>query len=371
MKLTTVAKKRFHFDTSRCATFGKAILLAWMLIFSKTALCFDLKLKQLKPTDEKRIAELKWSPTPPSATFGTPEIDGEVNSVTEILEKIKLVVKVEGLYSRTSSGWTMLLKDRPLDMKPDGSFSLNFLIIEKTQWVDLTAVSEDGTIETEKVGIEIENFDEFIAHLKEKKVPTFYRVALGYRVLSYSQKNVPTISQNLYELLGDYRRSLTPDQWSAWLGGSFQVPASQPEPNISKLSYVFSSLGLMYRLPYTPPDPLEWQARVGGALFTKMMLASPKLFGYSMAGGIMAVPEFQYPITKEHSVSARLTLGFAASSFSPAQFFQQQLRKFAIKWESKLLEDYIVFLEAETSQFLLQPGDLNELTSGIALGAQF
>jgi hypothetical protein len=322
-------------------------------------------------SESPKIADLIIDSKIPTVQMNKVEFDPEKESLSEILEKLQMIIKVTGRYTKAKKGWSLLLKDKALELKDDGSFEINFLMKDKTLFVDLTAVSEEGAIENEKIGVEIENFEAFSTALKTKKSPHFWSIQSGLFNTVYSQQNVSEVSQKALALGFQYRLNLEPDLFYLEVKTDSWIPASKAEPDFGKLVFWEGEAKIIYRLPYTPPDASTWQAKIGGGFFVKSMFVSPNRFGYSMSGGVLAEPEIQYPFFENNFVTAKLALGFVTSNFNPIYSFGQQYRRLRIGWIYALGEKERIFAEIFMSQFSLNKAKVSEFTNGVSAGYQF
>ena len=353
----------------------KTIITAAVTILS--CFCFVCKAWALEPiakviiSDSPKIKDLTWDLNAPAIKLAKVEFDPEKEELSAIFKKIEMTIKVKGRFAKIGKGWTLLLKDKAMNVKPDGSFEINFLMAERSKFVDLTAVSDEGVIENERVGVEIVNFEEFSVALKIKKSPHLFSVQLGGAGVNYSQKNVPEVSQKVVELRAQYRLNILPDRLHLELVSQADLPVSKAEPDFGKMIFLEAEGQMFYKFWVNSKMAPEWQARVGGGMFSKSMLVSPARYGYALSSGILVEPEGQYSLLANHSLTVRVALGFVTSNFNPIYIFSQQFRRIRLRWHYSIGEKESVFAEVFLSQFLLNRASVNEIANGIVFGYQF
>ncbi len=243
--------------------------------------------------------------------------------------EVKPVVNLTGKFTREDWGlvWD---KEHLIDPKTNQTeFSFVITLTEEKTPLQLVAVGpkeevemddqlvELGEIETEKITLEVKDWEKLKQELEKQRVKRYsIMAALGLTSLTYQETGTdskyPTYNMIGLTAKGSYQYLLVPQRWDFVASSFFTVLPIMD--NLTNISGRFFGLNLRagYTVPYVK-DP--WKLMVLGGLYYTTTIVSSNEFGFKHMTGPQIYPLVQRTLNNGDLVSAYFKFSPVASGF--------------------------------------------------------
>ena len=289
--------------------------------FFAGAASFDFNINLIIPNNSalNEIVELDASGA--KSEYEDIEDAEKFKSDIDLLNATKLKISITGQLKQ-KKGWNVTFNNKLVQVDSSGAFTLTFSPKAANQAYGLTLISNEGSVKSDKIGIQIGNFKEFLVFLKEKKTPLGIFASIGSGAMSYSQTNVPDLEQGLLHLQFLKTVDFDPGNIFGNLAFSYFYPLNKPDPPIATISYIKGEAGLnkFLRGDYLP-SMIRHMVITAGLMYHGT-LVEPEIFGFPGISGTLGRILFAFNIGKDYEFDLSAHYGsflWGGDSSSPAK----------------------------------------------------
>lgn len=300
-----------HWTKNHIALFSQFCLALFQIVFAAPEVAwakFQVELKLIEDRTGAKIEVLEINETRTRATFVEVEEPDKLPVDEDLFRAAKFTVEIYARLTQTE-GWNILYNNTLVKTGDAGRFVLRLPLRADEQWFDLSAISDTGTVASQRIGVRVVNIKEFTVYLRERRTPVRIAPTVGAHFLTYRQKNVP----DLRTLLAAGGLGSTYDIDSGNIEAHYDVnylhPIVPPDPKVATISYLKSSAYLSKYLEF------EWLPEqihhfiLGGGVFFHYLNVDPRLFGYTMIGGFFGDLLTSFSLGRAYSLDLGLRYG--------------------------------------------------------------
>lgn len=190
---------------------------------------------------------------------------------------------------------SLLIKDKKIEVKPDGRFDIYIPLTGDSTRVVLRSVDLHGNVETQEVLLLAGSW------VNEPRPPRHSASGgLGFTFLNYQETTYSTLTQIALTVKGQYSFVIVPPRWDVALSGyatALPLTSSWQDRNIR-------FLGANLRVGYTfTPGNSPWRVSLMAGGYYTTTLIQGENFGFTGMAGPQIYPVVHRTLTSNHSVS--------------------------------------------------------------------